>query len=358
MHIYAAKDLNTKVDNIGFVLKGCGDEVLTTLLHATQKNNDQSMHTLVEIVLGIYMAGNFSVIFGGLLMIWVLLHKYGDILTRTKQTPSFDNYGLFWGFVALSVLANPLLTAHTLYIVMLYLASGVYNLTVMGVVVLVQLATVVSVSLIGAWWFSRKLSLDIPSICLCLLAPLFCISTETKKKTVVLVSLWSIIQCVLHLLAYGPFLFIALLASPPTAIFTLLIYITTALCAVQFLAGSFILCKAMKRERDACRWCRMVSNVFQIVWYVLFCVAFLCIIILISAAGAVANYGSTAWNSNFSVFSIVLSAVAPVAIMWVLRKLIMLWLQHYMDPSQQDDEHVQMPRAQDEGFPLLANPCT
>ena len=311
------------------------------------------------------MAGNFLVIFGGLLMIWVLLHKYGDILTRTNPTPSFDNYGLFWGFVTLSVLANPLLTAHTWHIVTLYFASGVYNLIVMGVVVLVQLVIVVSFPLIVALWFSHKLSLDIPFIYLCLLPPLFCISAEGKKKTVVFFSLWSLIQCVLHFLGYAPFLFLALLASPPTVIFTLLIYITTALCAMQFLAASFILCKAVKRERDACRWRRMVSKVFQIVWYVLLCVAFLCIITLISAAGAVANYGSTAWNSNLSAFSIVLSAVAPVAIMWGLRKISMLWL-HYMDASHKN-EHVQRPQdaaepeinlstEANEGSPLIANP--
>lgn len=95
MHIYAAKHLNRKDDNMGFVLHGCGDEILTTLIHATQKNNDQFLRTIVEATLGIYMAGNFSVIFGGLLMMWVLLHKYGDILTQTNQRPSFDNYGLF-----------------------------------------------------------------------------------------------------------------------------------------------------------------------------------------------------------------------------------------------------------------------
>ena len=296
-------------------------------------------------------------------MIWVLLHKYGDILTRTNPTPSFDNYGLFWGFVTLSVLANPLLTAHTWHIVTLYFASGVYNLIVMGVVVLVQLVIVVSSPLIVALWFSHKLSLDIPFIYLCLLPPLFCISAEGKKKTVVFFSLWSLIQCVLHLLCYVPFLFLALLASPPTVIFTLLICITTILCAVQSLAASFILCKAMKGDQNAC--CRMVSKVFQIVWYVLLCVAFLCIITLISAAGAVANYGSTAWNSNLSAFSIVLSAVAPVAIMWGLRKISMLWL-HYMDASHKN-EHVQRPQdaaepeinlstEANEGSPLIANP--
>ena len=293
------------------------------------------MDTLAEASICIYMAGNFLVIFGGLLMIWVLLHKYGDILTRTNPTPSFDNYGLFWGFVTLSVLANPLLTAHTWHIVTLYFASGVYNLIVMGVVVLVQLVIVVSSPLIVALWFSHKLSLDIPFIYLCLLPPLFCISAEGKKKTVVFFSLWSLIQCVLHLLCYVPFLFLALLASPPTVIFTLLIYITTALCFEQFLAASFILCKAVKRDQNSC--CRMVSNVFQIVWYVLLCAAFLCVITLISAAGAVANYGSTAWNSNFSAVSFVLSTVAPVPILWGLRKISMLWLQHYIDPPSNDD---------------------
>lgn len=155
-------------------------------------------------------------------------------------------------------------------------------------------------------------------------------------------SLWNLIQCVLHWFGYVPFLVLALLASPSTVIFTLLLYITSALCVVHVLAACFILCKAVKREQGAC--CRM----FQIVWYVLLCVAFLCFITLISAAGAVANYGSTAWNSNPSVFSLRLSTVAPVTIMWSLRRISMLWLQTLHGYPSQKDEYVQMPKDEPE----------
>ena len=48
-------------------------------------------------------------------MIWELLRKYGDILTRTNQTPPLDNYGLFWGCVAMSEVLEDTLLSFTGY---------------------------------------------------------------------------------------------------------------------------------------------------------------------------------------------------------------------------------------------------
>ena len=81
------------------------------------------------------------------------------------------------------------------------------------------------------------------------------------------------------------------------------------------------------------RLCRIVPKVLQVLGYthVLVCFSFLCFITLISAAGAIANYGTTAWNSDISAFSIVLLAVAPVAIQRCLCTISPRWLQHCIE---------------------------
>ena len=75
------------------------------------------------------------------------LRKYGDILTRTNQTPPLDNYGLFWGCVAMSAPANLLLTAHAIYVIIWFITG---HIVVMGVVVILPLATVVVVPIFAA----------------------------------------------------------------------------------------------------------------------------------------------------------------------------------------------------------------
>ena len=85
VQIYAAKHLNFIDINQGYVLKGCGEDVSTTLLTTTSPNNGHYLKILSQITICIYLVGNFCVIFGVLLVIWVLLQKYGDILMHTSQ---------------------------------------------------------------------------------------------------------------------------------------------------------------------------------------------------------------------------------------------------------------------------------
>ena len=310
------------------------------------------MQELSEILISVYLAGNFALIFGGLLAIWVLLHRYGKTVTNTNPQPSFDNYGLFWGCVVLSVVANGLLISHTSHFVKLYMNSGVYHLIAMGWSVLVQLLAVVLASLIVAIWFSCKLSLDIPSI-LWLLAPLCCNRAKPARKIVVqCLSLWSLIQCLLHVVCYIPFLGLALLALPSTVLFTLLIYIVAAVCALQFLAITFTFCKMEKKEQGVKKYCScctrctsFVLNMFQVLAFALLCVSFLCYSILISAVGASANYGITSWSSPHSVFSIVATSLFPVALVWIMREIGTLWLQHRTN-SPPEDENENPPISQ------------
>ena len=374
VQIYAAAHLKVKDANQGFVLKGCGDDILTTLLPTTQTDNAQRMNILSKVTICIYVAGNFIITFGGLLVIWELLHKYRDILTRTNQRPSFDNYSWFWGCVALSVVVNVLLTTHTLYIVTVYVRAE-QNLRWMGVVVALQSMILVTASLFAACRFSCNLSLNIPSIYVKLLV--CCICEKAKMKIVVCLALWSFIQCALHIFCYVPFLVLAMLASLPTFIFTLLVYIIIAFCAMQFLASIFMCCNG-KREQDGCCYCafgksvtgvqdgcgkcafcksvtgvqdgcgycasrngrkivRCFTGLVPVVGYLFLCVAFLAFIILISAAG-VANYGNTDWSRPFSFFSTVFPSAVLAAFTWGFHKIATLWFQHHMDPSPEIED--------------------
>ena len=242
-------------------------------------------------------------------MIWVLLQKYGDILTHTSQIPSFDNYGLFWGFSALSVVVNGLLMAHSLYLVLLYGASEAYHLRVMAGMLAVQIVIIVLASLMVAIWFSHNLSLDIPSVYLWLLAPLTCFQCmkKTRTKAVQWLALWTCIQCVLHFSCYVPGVFLALLASPPTVFFTLLIYITSVVCIVHTLAINFVFWKGVKVGQGLC--CRFLSEFLQLLGHVLLGLAVLCFLPLIGAVGVSANYGTASWSSPLSIFSIVISSL-------------------------------------------------
>ena len=335
---------------------------MTTLLTTTSPNNDQSLQILAQTTICIYLVGNFCVIFGVLLVIRVLLQKYGDILTHINQIPSFDNYGLFWGSGALSVVVNGILMAHSLYFVSLYCASGEYHMRVMGVLSTVQIVIIVLASLMVAIWFSRNLSLDIPSVYLWLLAPLLCFQCmkKTRIKVVQCLALWSCIQCVLHFSLYLPGVFLALLASPPTVFFALLIYITSAVCIVHTLAANFVFWKGVKVGQGLCY--RFLSEFLQLLGHVLLGLAVLCFLPLIGAVGVSANYGTASWSSPLSIFSIVISSLAPGGLVWVQHKIGNLWLQNRNNPPMNDsteslqnqcEEARSVGNGVDESAPLL-----
>lgn len=336
MQIYAAKHLNTQNIDDGYVLRGCGDEALTTLLPTTQKNNGQGLQHLTEALICIYLAGNLFLIGGVVLVTGLLLHLYGDkITTSVNGRLSYDNYGLFWGCVVLSVVVNGLLTAHAITIITLYLNSGSYDLIVVGWVVLAQLLIIIIASLVFAIYFDRKLDLFIPSIFLWPLVTLTCNqANKACKKFVQCLSLGSLILCLLHVCGRVGMVGLALLALPPTVLFTLLIYIVAAVCTVQFLAIIFTFWKMEKKQ-----WVkhRIFSNVLDLGQALTFtCLFFtvLCFGLLISAIGALANYG-TFKSSLYSIFAIFLTPAALTAVVWTLRKIGALWL-HTNSPVHQE----------------------
>ena len=337
VQIYAAARLNERNIDDGYVLKGCGDDALTTLLPTTQKNNGQFLQQLSEALISIFLAGNLFLIAGVVLVTVLWLHLYGDsIATRVEGQLSFDNYGLFWGCVVLSVVANGLLTAHTSLIVKLYLNSGQYDLIVVGWVVLAQLLIILIVSLIVAIYFGRKLDLSIPTIFLWPLVILTCNRKEDScQRFVQCFSLWSLLLFFLHVCGRVGMVVLALLALPPTVLFTMLIYISAAVCTVQFLAIIFTFFKMEKRQWVKHRITSIALDLGQAATFTCVFFTVLCFVPLISAIGALANYG-TFRSSLYSIFAIFVTPVALTIGVWILRKSGALWLYTNVSPGRQE----------------------
>ena len=337
VQIYAAKHLHTQNIDDGYVLRGCGDKALTTLLPTTQRDNGQGLQHLTEALICIYLAGNLFLIGGVVLVTGLLLHLYRDeISTSVDGRLSYDNYGLFWGCVVLSVVANGLLTAHAIMIIQLYVTSDSYDLIVVGWVVLAQLLIITIASLVFAIYFGRKLDLFIPSIFLWPLVILTCnqANKTCNVKFVQCLSLWSLLLCLLHVCGRVSMVGLALLALPPTVLFTLLMYIVAAVCTVQFLAVIFTFWKMEKKQWVKHRILSNVLDLGQALTYTCLFFTVLCFGLLISAIGALANYG-TFKSSLYSIFAIFLTPAALTAVVWTLRKIGALWL-HTNSPVPQE----------------------
>ena len=307
------------------------------------------MQLLSEVLIYIYLVGNFFFIFGGVLGISVVLHHYRDTITNNSQTRLYDNYGLFWGCVVLSVFGNVLLTVHAGYIICIY--SSHKDLIPLAWAIAIQVLIATVVSLVAAVSLSSwEWNLSIPAIFMC-----FERAKEIREKIVLCLSLWSLILFLLHILGRMPFVILALLALPPTVIFTLLIYIMAAVCMVQFLAISFTFVEMKRRPHP--RRCSCLYDLIQLSVFACLFLAVLCFSTLISAIGALANYGPF-WSSLYSVFSIFATSTAPLGLVWVLRQIGCLWLQaHRIDASMppQADHEDQPSQANHEDHPSQAN---
>ena len=254
------------------------------------------------------------------LAIGSLLHRYGDKIANETEPdgPSFDNYGLFWGCVVLSILGNILLTWHAVAIIRPYVTSDAYELHAVGWIVLTQALIAIFLPLILAIYFGIKLDQSIP-FAMFLLAPLCCnCAKRIRRKAVQCFSLWNLIMCILHVLGRVGMVGLALLALPPTVLFTLLIYLVAVVCTLQFLAILFTFCKMEKKSSPILRLCQVLA--FTLLFF-----AVLCFGLLISAIGALANYG-TLRISLYSVFSIIVTPPVAAAIVWTLRRTGALWL--------------------------------
>lgn len=341
MQIYAAAHLYDKDISQGYVLRGCGDKALTTLLPTTLKNNSQSLQNLSQALICTYLAGCLFLMVVVILVIWLILHEKKDDITNNGpgQEPSINNYGLFWAGVVLSVLGNGILIAHAVVIVKIYVHSSAIHLIVVGWIIVALLLIGVIGSLIVAIQFSKQLDLSIPSIFLNPLVILSCNRAVKKcRKIIQFFSLWSLILFILHIIGRVGIIALAVLASPPTVLFTLLIYLVAAVCTVQFLAVLFTICKM---EKNSNQW-QLCSLVCQTAAFICLFVAILCFSVMISAIGALADYG-TVKSSLYSVFSIFIVSMAPTAFVWALHTIGRKWLEfhgHRISPSVPDKNNI------------------
>ena len=321
----------------GYVLSGCTNEPSEEFLHITQVNHNNGLQDISWILLCAYLAGIILLKLGVILVVWLFLKKHGDTIADTRKLTK-DNYGLFWGGFVASVLLNVLLACYTANLIRLNFCSGDTNLIRVSILALFAWVLGVSLSIIVAIWFSCKLYLSIPLIflwpcCKCYL--------EIRKKAVLCISLWSYIMFFLYVTGYAPFVFLAVLALPSTVAFPLLVYLMIVIFLAQFLAIVFTfsakkwqqktegyeLIDANSKKRESIRTCCYISF-----WYVLQALAFSCLFIaaacfsvMISAIGALGNYG-IGNNNLFSIFSIIAASAIPTCFMWSLRKLANLWI--------------------------------
>ena len=325
--MYAAAHLNVRNINQAYVLRGCGDNALTSLLPTTLRNNAQGLENLSRVLIVIYLTGNLFLIAGILLIISFLLRHYGNEIACNDPNvqPSIDKYGLFWAAVVLSIFGNGLLTWHAIAIIQPYVNSGSSDLVYVGWIVVAQVVIIFVSSMIVAIIFGRRLDLSIPKMFLWPLVKLSC-AEQRSRKIIQCFSLWSLILFILHVSGRVGFIFLALLALPPTVLFTLLIYLIAVICTMQFLAILLTFCKMEKRQWLRHQFLSNVLNLLQAVAFTLLFFAVLCFGLLISAIGALANYGNVT-VSLYSVFSISFTPLGLAVAAWALRIVGKKWLQ-------------------------------
>ena len=354
MQTYAAAHITGVQGSLGYVLKGCGVSIMTTLLPTTQHNNKQGLQTRSMAMVGIYLAGNIFEILLVLIVGAMFLHSKGhSIAIVSNAQPSYDNYGLFWGCVVLSVVGNVFMTVHSILIFQLNLASGVRELIILGCVLVAQLVFGMSTSLLVAIHYGSKLDLSIPSIFSLPFGILFCNrAKQINKKIVQCLSLWSLLLFLVHVLYRASFVFLALLARPSSVVPTSLMYLFAGFCTVHFLAIIFTSTKMKKREQWKKHIPAIVIDLVQTLVFTFTFATALCFGLVIGAAGALANYGSVQ-NSPYPTLSTLVTPLALAAFGWTLRKVGAQWLKLCIGPSApklvgEQDPLLQCPRNEEE----------
>ena len=328
MQTYAAAKVFGERGYLGYVLRGCGTKTMTTVLPTTQPNNKQNMEQLSTAMVALYLAGNSFQILLAVIVGAMFLHSKGHTIAIVSNAqPSYDNYGLFWGCVVLTAAGNVFLTVHSIMIIKLDLSSGVHRLINMGCVLLAQLIVAMCASLMVAIHYGRKLDFSIPSIFSLPSDALFRCSCAkaTNKKIVQILSLWSLLLFLLHVLYRGSFVFLALLARPPSVVPTSLMYLFAAFCTAHFLAILFTSTKMKKRAEWKKHVPAIVIDLVQTLMFTFIFATALCFGLVIGAAGAMANYGGVQ-NSPYPTLSMLVTPLALAAFGWTLRKVGSQWL--------------------------------
>ena len=265
----------------------------------------------------------------------LFLHFKGDKLAQHTSQTSYDHYGLFWGYVVTSLAGNVILLTYTSTLARQGISSEEFNLQLTSYAHVVLMVGGLAVSLLIALHFGCKLHFSIPSIFLwCLVIPC-CNQKRLMKKTVQVLSLWSVIYFQAVVMGYADFIFFALLATPHAVISALLLLLFAAFCSIHLFA---ILFKSTKLRRSPQLKYTVLSILINVAQTLVFTIAFaaaFCFGVVICVAGGLVNYRV----QNNSIYPTLTTLVTPLALAvfgWSLRQVGSQWLKlHISQPAHE-----------------------
>ena len=196
------------------------------------------------------------------------------------------------------------------------------------------------VSLLMALHFGSKLQFSIPSIFLwCLVIPC-CNQKRLMKKTVQVLSLWSVLYFQVVVMGYADFVFFALLATPHAVISALLLLLFAAFCSIHLFAILFKSTKLKKSPQLKNTVLSILINVAQtLVFTIAFAAAF-CFGVVICVAGGLVNY-RVQDNSLYPTLSTLVTPLALAVFGWSLRQISSKWLKLHMSQPAQEALHAE-----------------
>ena len=338
IHAHGFSKHSGEFEEQGYVLRGCGEDAITTHLTPTQRDNKREIAGFSVALLGVYGVGTYFQTAMVMLVSALFLHVKGNKITKQKSQTSYDHYGLFWGYVVTSVAGNIALLTYGSTLARPYFESGVLELQLKACAHMGLVVGGLVVSLLIALHFGRKLQFSIPSIFLwCLVIPC-CNQKRLMKKTVQVLSLWSVIYFQGAVMGYGDFVFFALLATPDAVISALLVLLFAAFCSIHFFA---ILFKSTELKRSPQLKYTVLSILINVAQTLVFTIAFaaaFCFGVVICAAGGLVNY-RVQDNSLYPTLSTLVTPLALAAFGWSLRQVGSQWLRLHMSQPAHEAPH-------------------
>ena len=258
----------------------------------------------------------------------LFLHFKGSKIAQHTSQTSYDHYGLFWGYVVTSLAGNIVLLTYGSTLARQGISSEVFNLQLTSYAHVVLMVGGLEVSLLIALHFGHKLQFSIPSIFLwCLVIPC-CNQKRLMKKTVQVLSLWSVLYFQAAVMGYADFIFFAVLATPHAVISALLLLLFAAFCSIHLFA---ILFKSTKLRSPQLKYTvlSILINVAQtLVFTIAFAAAF-CFGVVICVAGGLVNY-RVQGSSLYPTLSTLVTPLALAVFGWSLRQISSQWLRLHM----------------------------
>ena len=280
-------------------------------------------------LLTVYIVGTYFQTAMVALVSALILHLKGNKIAQHTSNTLYDHYGLFWGYVVTSIAGNIVLLTYGSILARQSFLSGVLEIQLSACAHLGLVVGGFVVSLLIALYFGRKLQFTIPSIFLwCFIIPC-CNQKRLMKKTVQVLSLWSVLYFQVVVMGYADFIFFAFLATPDTVVSALLPLLFAAFCSIHFFA---ILFKSTKLRRSPQLKYTVLSILINVAQTLVFTIAFaaaFCFGLVICAAGGLVNYHIQD-NSLSPTLSTLVTPLALAAFGWSLRQVGSQWLKLHM----------------------------